>query len=162
MIARRLWLLLGGALLVGVATGAAWPPPPLPKAQTGSTAWNLPASADMLRHVPQDMAAVTSQFRWKGDAGGSLGERSTWRLAGVVSKDGPAILVMTPDKPDTPQRIALGGRLPDGSILQSARGDHATTRRDACTKTYQLFQAEAVDSSGKCEELEAPAQGNPQ
>lgn len=161
MIARRIWLALGGALLAGVAAGAAWPPPPLPKTQAGSAAWSLPPAADMLRHVPQDMAAVTAQFRWKGEAGGALSERSTWRLAGIVSKDGPAILVMT-DKPDSPQRIAIGGRLPDGSVLESAHGDHATTRRDACTKTYQLFQAEAVDSSGKCEEPEAPAQGNAQ
>lgn len=162
MISRRLWLYLGAALLAGVATGAAWPPPPLPKAQNGSAAWSLPNAADMLRHVPQDMAAVTAQFRWKGDTGGLPGERSNWRLAGVVNKDGPAILVMTPDKPDSPQRIEIGGQLPDGSVLQSAQGDHATTRRDACTKTYQLFQAEAVDSSGKCEEPEAPAQGNVQ
>lgn len=162
MIARRSWLYLATALIAGIAAGAAWPPPPLPKAQHDSVTWSLPATTDIQRHVPQDMAAVVAQVRWKGDAGGSLGERSAWRLAGIVSKDGPAILVTTPDKPEEPQRIVIGGRLPDGSLLQSARGDHATTQLDACIKTYQLFQAEAVDSSGKCEEPEAPAQGNSQ
>ncbi|WP_433853554.1 hypothetical protein [Stenotrophomonas nitritireducens] len=157
MMARRRHLLLGAALLVGLGAGAAWPPPPLPKLAANGDEWSLPSAADAARHSPQDMAAVTSGLRWRGDASGAAS--SSWRLAGIVNDGGPAILVMTPDAPGKAQRFAVGATLPDGSVLESARGDRATTRRDACNTTYQLFQAQAVDRSGECEEAEVPDQG---
>ncbi|ALJ27049.1 hypothetical protein SQW19_02440 [Stenotrophomonas acidaminiphila] len=161
MIARRHWpyLYLAGALLAGVSIGAAWPPPPLPKASEQGNAWSLPAMADIARHVPQDLAVVTSGMRWKGDVGGTPGERAAWRLAGTVDEATPAILVMTPDSPDKVKRIELGQALPDGSVLHKVDGDRAMTKRDACIVTYQLFQSEAVDMSEGCEEPEAPDQG---
>ena len=161
MTTRRTWVVLAAATVVGVAAGAAWPPPPLSKLTAGDDGWSLPSAADILRHVPQDMAAVTNGMRWKGDAGSgeASGEKTTWRLAGIVNEAGPAILVMTPDKPGQAQRIEIGGSLPDGSLLLTAGGDQASTKRDACITTYQLFHAQPVEKSNGCEEPEAPAQG---
>ena len=159
MMARRHWLGLVLLAIAGLAGGAAWPPPPLPKLAASHDEWSLPAAADTARHSPQDMATVTSSLRWKGDVGGTPSERSAWRLAGVVNENGPAILVMTPDQPGKVQRIEIGGTLPDGSLLHSADGDQATTKRDTCITTYQLFQAQAVDQSAGCEEPEASDQG---
>ncbi|MQP77359.1 hypothetical protein CQ393_15880 [Stenotrophomonas sp. MYb238] len=157
-VRRQQWL-LAAALVVGLAAGAAWPPPPLPKLAANGDEWGLPSATDVARYFPQDMAAVTSGLRWKGEVGGAAGARSAWRLAGIVNDAGPAVLVMTPDDQGKVQRVAIGETLPDGSVLQSARGDRATTRRDACITTYQLFQAQAVDISGECEETEVPDQG---
>ncbi len=159
MIARRSMLYLGGALTLGIITGAAWPPPPLPKLNDRANEWSLPPAQDLLRHVPQDMAALTRGVRWLGDAGGISGEKSSWRLAGIVHDSGPAILVMAPDSPGKAQRVAIGGTLPDGSVLQSVDGDRAFTRRDNCIKTYQLFQAKVVGQSEGCEEPEVSDQG---
>lgn len=157
MMPRRHGLLLGTALVVGLGAGAAWPPPPLPKLAADTDDWSLPGAADTTRHSPQDMATVTSALRWKGDIGGA--STSAWRLAGIINDGGPAILVMTPDTPDKAQRFVVGATLPDGSVLESARGDRATTKRDACSTTYQLFQTQAVARSGECEEAEVPDQG---
>ena len=159
MIARRSWLYLGGALALGIIAGAAWPPPPLPKLNERVNEWSLPPAQDLLRHVPQDMAALTSGVRWLGDAGGTSGETSVWRLAGIVHDAGPAILVMSADSPDKAQRVGIGGRLPDGSVLQSVEGDRAFTSRDNCIKSYQLFQAKVVAKSDGCEEPETSDQG---
>lgn len=161
MIAHRIWIVLAAATAVGAAVGAAWPPPPLPKLTEGGDGWSLPSATDIMRHVPQDMAAVTNDMRWKGDAGsgGGAGEKTTWRLAGIVNEAGPAILVMTPDKPGEAQRIEIGAPLPDGSLLLTVGSDQASTKRDTCITTYQLFQAQPVGKSGECEEQEAPDQG---
>ena len=161
MIARRHWpyLYLAAALVAGVAIGAAWPPPPLPKAKEQGNDWSLPSAANIARHIPQDMAVVASGLRWKGDIGGTPGERTAWRLAGTIDETTPAILVMTPDSPDKVQRIELGQALPDGSLLHKVDGDMATTKRDTCLVTYQLFQSQAVDMSSGCEEPEASDQG---
>lgn len=164
MILRRhkLWMGALAALAIGLIAGAAWPPPPLPKLAASADNWSLPAATDLARHVPQDMAAVTANLRWKGDVGGTPDERTSWRLAGIVHEAGPAILVMTPDSKDKAQRIEIGGTLPDGSVLQSVQADRAATRRDNCITTYQLFQAQPVDRSSGCEEPEASDQGTNQ
>lgn len=163
MIARHPGLILAAALTVGIAAGAAWPPPPLPKAKLGEASWSLPATKDLLRHVPQDMAAVTDGMRWKGSQGGSADERGAWRLTGIVNKGGTiAILVAAAGKPDDVKRIAMGEALPDGSVLQSVRGDLATTKRDSCLMTYQPYLPEAVEKSAGCETPEASAQGTVQ
>lgn len=163
MITRRHGLVLAASLAVGVAAGAAWPPPPLPKAKLGDAAWSQPSTNDLLRHVPQDMAAVTDKMRWKGSPGGAAGERATWRMTGIVNKGGViAILIAVADKPDDVKRIAIGQPLPDGSVLQSVLGDSATTKRDSCLMTYQPYLPEAVEKSAGCEEPEATAQGTVQ
>lgn len=159
MIALRYRLYLVGAITAGIVGGFAWPPPPLPKAMDDTSIWTLPAATDIARHVPQDLATVTSDMRWNGEAGSLLGEKSAWRLAGIIQDNGPAILVMTPDSNDKAQRVAIGGALPDGSVLQSVEGDQAFTKNDSCITTYQLFQADAVARSNGCEELDAPDQG---
>lgn len=159
MITLRYRLYLAGVVTTGIVGGAAWPPPPLPKAVDDTSAWSLPAAADIARHIPQDLAAVTSHMRWNGDAGSLPGEKSAWRLAGIVHDNDPAILVMTPDSTDKAQRVAVNGALPDGSVLQSVDGDQAFTKHDSCITTYQLFQAEAVARSNGCEELNGPDQG---
>lgn len=163
MITRRHGLILAASLTVGVAAGTAWPPPPLPKAKLGEAAWSLPAANDLLRHIPQDMSAVTDKMRWKGSPGGAAGERAAWRLTGIVNKGGViAILIAVADKPDDVKRIAIGQPLPDGSVLQSVLGDSATTKRDSCLMTYQPYLPEAVEKSAGCEEPEATAQGTVQ
>ena len=161
MTAQRHWLILASALVVGIAGGAAWPPPPLPKIKQGDVPWNLPTTKDLLRHVPQDMEAVTRGMRWKGGPGGPSNE-SSWRLVGIVNKGGPVILVMPADKPNEVKRIAIGEALPDGSLLESVNGDQATTRRDSCLMTYQPYLPEAVEKSAGCDESAAPAQGTDQ
>jgi hypothetical protein len=156
---RYVWILIA-ALTIGLIAGAAWPPPPLPKLKQDNMAWSLPKGDSLLRHNPKDLATVISQLRWKGSGSSASGESSAWRLAGIVNKGGPVILIMTPDKPEEIKRIAIGAPLPDGSRLLSVAGDQATTNRDGCLMTYQLYQDKAVNTSGHCETLEAPAQGN--
>lgn len=160
MMARRHGLLLAAALLAGIATGAAWPPPALPKIQQGEAAWSLPAAHDLLRHVPQDLTTVTSNMRWRGEAGSATNENATWRLAGIVNKDGPAILIaMLSSKSSEIKRIAIGEALPDGSQLEAVDGDLVTTKRDSCRTTYQLYLSEAVDQSADCKAPDASTQG---
>ncbi|MGB3394180.1 MAG: hypothetical protein WA956_06550 [Stenotrophomonas sp.] len=162
MIARNRGLWLAAAVVTGLVAGAAWPPPPLPKLTESSDDWRLPLAVDIARHAPRDMTAVTDALRWKGDVGGTLAERGAWRLAGIVNEAGSAVLVMIPGSPDKAQRIGIGETLPDGSILLSVEGDQASTRHDTCTTTYQLFQAQAVNRSGGCEEAEVSDQGTNQ
>lgn len=163
MTMRRHALILAAALTIGIGAGAAWPPPPLPKAKLGEAAWSQPTANDLLRHVPQDMAAVTEKMRWKGSQSGVAGERSAWRMTGIVNKGGViAILVAVGDKPEDVKRVAIGEPLPDGSVLQSVRGDAATTKRDSCLMTYHPYLPEAVEKSAGCEEPEASVQGTVQ
>lgn len=159
MIALRHRLYLAGAVMTGIAIGAAWPPPPLPKTSDSASTWSLPKAADIARHSPQDLATATSDMRWNGDAGSLMGEGSTWRLAGIVHDNRPAILVMTTDSNSKAQRVAINETLPDGSILQSIGNDRASTKHDDCIKTYQLFQAQPVDKSDGCEEPSVTDQG---
>lgn len=157
MTPRHYGMLFAAVLTAGVIVGAAWPPPPLPKIKQNAAPWSLPEASDLLRHVPQDLAAVISNLHWKGSS--PNGEQSAWRLAGIVTKDGPVILVMTSNKPDELTRVAIGAALPDGSLLQSIQGDKAITKRDNCLTTYQLYQAEAVNKSSGCDGPDAPVQG---
>lgn len=159
MITRHHGLILAAAFTVGIAAGAAWPPPPLPKAKLGEAAWSLPAATDLLRYVPQDMADVTASMRWNGSQGGA-GERGAWRLIGIVNKGGViAILIAVADKPEDVKRVTIGELLPDGSVLQAVRGDAAITKRDNCLTTYQPYLPEAVERSAGCEEPEISVQG---
>ena len=160
MISRRHLLFLAISLIVGLAAGAALPPPPLPKLKQDNDPWVLPSSAELQRHIPNDMDAVTRSVRWNGDLGGTASERNTWRLAGIVNKNGLAALIITTDKPDAPLRVRVDGTLPDGSLMQSISRDSITTKLDACIKTFQLLQAEPVEVTGECEALEPPVQGS--
>lgn len=157
------WVLPSLALACGIAAGAAWPPPPLPKLAQSGDDWSLPTAADIARHTPQDMASVTQSMRWKGETGSAAGEgRSDWRLAGIVTENSAAILIMTPSNEGKVQRIGVGEGLPDGSVLQDVASDRITTKRDACITTYQVFQAQAIEKSTGCEEPAAPDQGTRQ
>ena len=157
---RRHLLFLVMTLTAGLLAGAALPPPPLPKLKPDKDNWALPTAGELQRHVQQDMATVTSDLRWKGDAGSNASESSNWRFAGVVNKNGPAALIMATSQPDKLLRVTAGGTLPDGSLLQSVERDRITTKLDACVKTYQLLQTEPVETSGECEAPEAPVQGS--
>jgi len=163
MKVRSGWVWSSLALASGIAAGAAWPPPPLPKiAQSGDT-WSLPTAAEIARHTPQDMAQVTQSMRWKGETGDTTGKTmSDWRLAGIVSEDSTAILIMAPSNEGKVQRVGIGEGLPDGSVLHNVASDRITTKRDACITTYQVFQAQAIEKSSGCEEPAAPDQGTRQ
>lgn len=160
MKTRLVWVLLGMACAIGIAIGAAWPPPPLPKPTADGNTWSMPPEVDVRRHVPQDMATVTSGMRWNGDADNPEAGASRWRLAGITEGAGPAILVITSQNQAKAQRVSPGERLPDGSVLKQVQGDRALIAHGNCIMTYQLFHAQTINKNGGCEEPAASDQGN--
>lgn len=163
MTLARPSILVSAALLLGIGAGAAWPPPPLPKIAQTEAAWSLPAANRLVRHAPQDVATVIKDMHWQQDgSAGAGGSGSGWRLLGVLNGKSAAILIAASNSPDKVTRINLGERLPDGSTLESARGDKATTSLDSCKSTYQLFIEQAIEKSGACEDAAASDQGSSQ
>lgn len=156
---RRYWLILMASTAVGLASGTAWPPPPLPKLAADNTEWVLPSSGDIPRHSPQDMAEVTAKIRWHGNAGSAQQGKSEWRLAGILEDAEQAVLVTPAADPSKPERIVINGELPDGSRLVAVKGDRVKSLLDKCTTTYQLFQAQPIERSPECEEPDIHEQG---
>lgn len=161
MTQRGYSLAMAFALIIGILVGAAWPPPPLPKIKTDESSWSLPSTKELQRHVPQDLAEVTTRIRWNGTPK-TPDEQTAWRLAGITQNGGAAILIASPNNPSEIKRIAIGEPLPDGGILLSVRGDLATIKRDDCIMSYKPFILEAVEKSAGCETPQATSTGSSQ
>lgn len=160
MISRRHLLYVALLGLVGFSIGAAWPPPPLPRASPNEGYWTAVPSNAILRHAPADMSRVASHMRWNTDNGVLPGsEASNWRLAGTLRDSEPAILIMAPGNSAKATRVAVGEKLPDGSLLHSVNGDIAATTKDGCTTSYQLFRTSPISFSEGCESPAVPDQG---
>src|SRR5690606_5555675 len=147
---RRVMLLIAACALTGVAVGAAWPPPPIPKNRESAAGWALPANA--LERLPADALTQAGQLRWLGQdtAGGDGQQRQDWRLAGIAQTPQPVALVMTPGKNKQNFRLEPGATLPDGSRLAGIEGDTVTVERGACTLVYQLHRSQPIRSTGQC------------
>ena len=140
---------LGIAAIAGLAIGAAWPPPPIPKAQqAGDSAWSLPA-ADALRRVPANASAQVSQgIHWAGETGGAgeAGSQGPWKLTGIVRGPGPAALVQ--QATGKIGQYSEGEPLPDGSLLVRIEGDDVTIERNGCRQIHQLHRPRPPEGSG--------------
>lgn len=147
-------LLAAIAVVAGVTTGLVWPALPLPKLSKASGDWSLPPGRDIARHVPQDMATVASDMRWKGvgkDGGTASAEgHATWQLAGILHQQTATILTMPSGQATEATRVAVGDVLPDGSKLLSIKGDQVVTQHDNCLTTYAMFHATPVAQSDGC------------
>ncbi|KAF1686628.1 hypothetical protein B1992_06880 [Pseudoxanthomonas broegbernensis] len=146
----RTVLLLAAGAATGVALGAAWPPPPIPKSREDAAEWTLPA--DALERLPRDAVTRAGQVRWLGEKGadGDGQASQEWRLAGILQTPQPVALVVTPGKQKQSFRLEPGATLPDGSRLAAIEGDTATVERGACTLVYQLHRSQPIRTSGPC------------
>lgn len=151
---RPLPWLFAAAVVGGATVGAAWPALPLPKLSRAGGAWQLPSSHDIARHIPQDMAVVAADMRWKGEGknGGTAAaeDHSDWSLAGILQQQTATILTMSPGKAAEASRVAIGENLPDGSLLLSIKGDQVITKRGSCLTTYAMFHAAPIAQSDGC------------
>ncbi len=147
---QRVALLVAACAVAGVALGAAWPPPPIPKNRESAAGWSLPANA--LERLPKAASEQAGQLRWlgQGDAGGDGTQRQEWRLAGVLQTPQPVALVMTPGKQKQNFRLEPGATLPDGSRLSGIEGDTVTVQRGECTLVYQLHRSQPIRTTGPC------------
>lgn len=143
-----LWLCV--VALAGFIVGAAWPPPPVPRAAADTAAWSIPGPDRITRYSPETFAKITRDMRWSGGAVAADGSATEWRLAGILISPEPAILVMDPQSPGKAKRIAIGEQLPDGSTLRVIDGDKIATQLDSCERTYQLYQLKATSASTGC------------
>lgn len=142
------WFVL--AAVAGLAVGAAWPPPPIPKSQQASGSAGALPTVEALQRLPPGAAnQVGKGIRWSGETGevgGTAGNQGTWKLAGIVRAPAPAALLRlaTGKIEDFPE----GATLPDGSRLVRVEGDGVTVERDGCRQVHQLHHPLPKDSSG--------------
>lgn len=138
------------AAVAGLAVGAAWPPPPIPKSQLATgAAGALPTHEALQRLPPGAVAQVGQGIHWAGeaaDAGGPIGSQGAWKLAGIVRAPAPAALVRLAT--GKIEDFTEGAALPDGSRLVSIEGDGVTVERDGCRQVHQLHRPRPTDSSG--------------
>ncbi|MCR6686524.1 hypothetical protein [Pseudoxanthomonas sp.] len=166
---RRAYLVAALTAVAGLAAGAAWPPPPIPKSQEGTDGWALPEHG-LQRLSPKAMDEAGS-IRWLGDGSGD-GQVQEWRLVGILQAPQPVALVMVAatqpsaqggrqkQKPARGQSLRLepGAALPDGSLLAAIERDTITVERDGCRRTYKLYRPQPVSTSGACADTPAPEQ----
>ena len=155
---QRWYLAFALAALAGLAIGAAWPPPPIPKNQDDAGNWTLPAAG--LERMPRSAPDEAGRIRWFGDQTGSDGQSAQdWRLAGVLMAPGPVALVTVAPapaqgrqkpKPGRTLRLEAGSALPDGGRLEAIENDTITVELDGCRSTYQLHRPKPVRTTGTC------------
>ena len=143
-----LWLALAG--IAGLAAGAAWPPPPIPKAQQTEPEWQLPTEEALQLHSKDDFQQARQGVRWLGqESSQGVAQASGWRLVGVVTSPEPAMLAMRLDTSKV-TRMKVGQALPDGSKVREIRRDRVTTELDGCQTVYQLYRPKPISTSSGC------------
>lgn len=151
---RKPVLGLAAAAVLGVVTGVAWPPPPIPRAQQLEPPWALPAADTLQRYSQDQFQAARRSVGWQGEdvaggAGDSGGPDRGWRLAGLVAGPELAALILRGGE-SAPTRVQVGGSLPDGSTVRDIRHDGITTESGGCLTVYRLHRQAPVDTSGEC------------
>ena len=141
------WLAI--AVAAGVATGIAWPPPPIPRAQKVSDSTQTLPTAESLRRLPPEAVAQVSQgLRWPGEGSGT-GEASAegpWKLAGIIRDPATAALVQLAT--GKIERFEAGSTLPDGSTVTRVGSDEVTIERDGCARSYRLHHPPPAENGG--------------
>jgi len=148
-VTRLHWIILG-TVITGIALGAAWPPPPLPRQTGDDDEWTPPAAS--LERVPQEAASQLAAVRWSGDQHtepGAEGQQS-WRLVGIVHAPQPVALVMTEGKNKQNLRLEAGGTLPDGTRLAAIEHDLISVEGSSCQRTFQVHRRNPIRTSGEC------------
>lgn len=149
---KRVRLLIAACCLAGLAIGAAWPPPPIPRTPEGTNSWSLPAP-DQLERFSGEAFARADKVRWMGDEADPIpgaAAAASWRLAGFVEMPDPRALIIVSTAPRLAKQVAVGSPLPDGSQLRNIERDTITIDRDGCVVVYQLYRDQPVSSSGAC------------
>lgn len=142
------------ALLAGLIAGWALPPPPLPKSEPEADGWALGETLNLARNSGAGKEAATGNI-WLGQPEpGGADSPKPWRLAGVAS--GPLALVELTDS-SIVQRVNLGEKLPDGTILVAVGNHHIEVDDKQCRMTYMMFAKEPTQKIGEgCPKEEAP------
>lgn len=141
------WLAI--ALSVGIVTGLAWPPPPIPRAQRATeVAWSLPSS-DALQRLPAGAAdAIKQNLRWAGEAAVTAEDAeasSQWRLAGIVRGPSPAVLVQLAT--GKIEEYAQDAELPDGTRVARIDSDTVIFEREGCAQEHRLHHPPPQEDS---------------
>ncbi|TWI14278.1 hypothetical protein [Aerolutibacter ruishenii] len=139
----------------GILAGAAWPPPPIPRAKKDEASWSVPAQERVKRYSSEAYQQARQGVRWAGDASGGSNPQAAWRLAGLVYAPVPTALIMRLDN-STIERIRTGGALPDGSSLIKIEGNTIQVQQDNCQLTYQLHYQQPISASTGCPTPTAP------
>ncbi len=145
----RWWFIISAT--VGLAAGAAWPPPPIPRSQvTDDSTWSLPESEQLTR-FDASAASPIRQIRWFGeDNTGTAG--TTWKLSGIVFMPEPAAIVLAGK--DKAQRFGVGEILTDGSRRVSVEHGQFGVEQDRCKRIIELYQTQPTHTSGTCEDAD--------
>jgi len=152
VIARqRLMLLLGGGLAAGIAIGAAWPPPPIPKTSGQEGEWVLPDAATLERFSADAFASASKGLKWEGAAATEEAARKSWRLAGFLYGADTFALIESEGAARRAQQAKPGDALPDGSRLAGIERDTITTELDGCRQVYQLYRPKPISRSDACD-----------
>ena len=148
---RWTWLLLAACL--GLVLGAAWPPPPIPKARAESSDWALPGNEVLKRVSMDEVKRALQGLRWDAGGADASGPRA-WRLAGFVNVPPTSVLIQSTDPQGKlkAQHFKPGDSLPDQGLLVSVDGETITVELEGCRSVYQLHRKKPIDQQGCGEE----------
>lgn len=149
------------ALLSGLITGWALPPPPLPKAEPETDNWMFAETLNLTRS--SDLAKGTAAGNiWLGQSEpAGTDNPKPWRLAGIAS--GPVALVeLTDTTSRTVERVNLGEKLPDGASLVAVGNHHIEVDDKQCRMTYMMFAKEPTHKIGEGCPKEEPQAEQPE
>ena len=149
---RRLppWAWLLACAILGIVVGAAWPPPPIPRAMQQEPDWVLAPKDALSRFSADTFKAATSGLRWDA-AGGGDDEAKTWRLVGFLNAPPTAALIQVEGEARKAEHVRPGDELPDGGRLVAIEGDRITTEREGCQQVLQLYRTKPISRSSGCE-----------
>jgi len=141
-----LWLAATFGTLVGVVIGL-FLPIRAPAAEAAhADEWALPAPAAARGYSDASAATIRTARFWGADANANKrAPKQEWLLRAIVTRPSTRVAIAVGPGKDMVW-VALGERMPDGSVLVAVNRDTAWTDRDGCRSPHSLYpSANAVD-----------------
>lgn len=145
------WAWLTISALVGIAIGAAWPPPPIPKSMQQEASWSIPTEASLVRFSAESFKSASQGLRWDSAGSKTEDERKTWRLAGFLNAPPTIALIQVEGIERKAEQVKPGDTLPDGNRVVAIAGDTITIEYEDCRQVFQLYHSLPISRSSGCE-----------
>lgn len=144
------WARVALVAVAGLAAGAAWPPPPIPKGAQQAASWSLPGEEALGRFSSDDFQTASRGLRW--DGAGAVGvAKKTWRLAGFLNEPATAALIEVEGVARRATQVKPGDSLPDGSVVVDIGHGTITTELLGCRRVQALYRPKTVSTSENCD-----------
>lgn len=149
---------LSAGLVAGAVVGLFLPIRAATPPRATDQAWAMPTAKDVNSYDKADYDRLRTVRFWGAADDQSRPDRpTTWSLQAIVLRPRPGIAyVPSSGSNPKPQWAAIGGKLPDGSILLGVDAEAARFEREGCRYSRRLFATAEEKNADPCPDA-APA-----